>query len=89
MKKAFAPVIGLALAVAAVFGFALGVSPVSATTTAEYASYTVNGTTGSVSFVGNFPSATFSSQRTGEGAKCGAKFAATPWVNYIEVTGVC
>ena len=25
----------------------------------------------------------------GDGAKCGAKFAATPHVIYLEVTGVC
>ena len=26
---------------------------------------------------------------SGDGAKCGAKFAATPHVIYVEVTGVC
>jgi LPXTG-motif cell wall-anchored protein len=63
-----------------VFGFALSVSPVSATTTAEYASYTVNGTTGSASFVGNFPSATFTSQRTVQGPTTSAVLdALTPF----------
>jgi hypothetical protein len=79
MKKVFAPVVSLVVATAVVFGFALGVSPVGATTTAEYASYTVNGTTGSVSFVGNFPSATFSSQSTVQGFSQVVLGASTPF----------
>jgi len=80
MKKVFAPVISLAVATAVVFGFGLGISPAGATTTAEYAAYTVNGTTGSVSFVGNFPSATFTSQRTVQGPTTSAVLdASTPF----------
>lgn len=80
MKKVCAPVISLAVATAVVFGFGLGVSPVGATTTAEYASYTVSGTTGSVSFVGNFPSATFTSERTVQGPTTSAVLdASTPF----------
>jgi|688.fasta_scaffold167885_3 LPXTG-motif cell wall-anchored protein len=80
MKKVFAPFVSLVVATAVVFGFALGVSPVGATTTAEYAAYTVNGTTGSVSFVGNFPSATFTSQRTVQGPFTSAVLdASTPF----------
>ena len=80
MKKVLAPVISLAVATAVVFGFGLGVTPVGATTTAEYAAYTVNGTTGSVSFVGNFPSATFTSQRTVQGPTTSAVLdASTPF----------
>jgi hypothetical protein len=79
MKKVFAPVISLAVATAVVFGFGLGISPAGATTTAEYAAYTVNGTTGSVSFVGNFPSATFSSQRTVQGFNQVVLGASTPF----------
>jgi hypothetical protein len=67
MQRALTPVIRLVIAAAAVFGFGLVALPVGATTTAEYASYTVSGTTGSVNFVGDFPSATFSSQRTVQG----------------------
>ena len=80
MKKAFAPFVSLVVVAAVVFGFGLGALPVGATTTAEYASYTVNGTTGSVSFVGNFPSATFTSQRTVQGPTTSAVLdASTPF----------
>ena len=80
MKKAFAPVVSLVLTAAAVFSLGFGVSPVGATTTAEYASNTVSGTTGSISFVGNFPSATFSSQRTVPGRSAAAVLdASTPF----------
>lgn len=80
MQKALAPVVSFALVAAAVFGFGLGAAPVGATSTAEYASYTVSGTTGSVNFVGDFPSATFTSQLAVQGPSSTAVLdASTPF----------
>jgi len=80
MKKAFVSLVAVIVVATTVFGFGLGVSPADATTTAEYATYTVSGTTGSVSFVGNFPSATFTSQRAVQGPTTSAVLdASTPF----------
>ena len=76
MKRLFAPAISLVIA-AALVGLSFGAATVGATTTSEYASYTAGATTGSVSFVGNFPSATFTSQRTVAGPFSSAVLSAT------------
>ena len=76
MKRVVAPVVSL-VAAAALVGLGFGAATVGATTTSEYASYTAGATTGSVSFVGNFPSATFTSQRTVGGPFSSAVLSAT------------
>lgn len=76
MKRLVAPAISLVIA-AALVGLGFGAATVGATTTSEYASYTAGATTGSVSFVGNFPSATFTSQRTVGGPFSSAVLSAT------------
>jgi hypothetical protein len=76
MKRRFVPVVSLAL-VAALVGLSFGVATVGAATTSEYASYTAGATTGSVSFVGDFPSATFTSQRSVAGPLSSAVLSAS------------
>ncbi|MEY3511678.1 MAG: hypothetical protein RL486_343 [Actinomycetota bacterium] len=76
MKRRFVPVVGLAL-IAALVGLSFGVATVGAATTSEYASYTAGATTGSVSFVGDFPSAMFTSQRSVAGPFSSAVLSAS------------